>query len=120
MYFIVGFILVLFCLQGLIDKSQLYKNITLIVGCVIMLLFVSLRDGSIVGTDSPAYFDNYKYNFWTTEFGYKYLNLIFSEYLQVNYTVFLFFINGISLFLMYHFIQKNTGYKIIALLIFFF
>ncbi|WP_164466984.1 EpsG family protein [Chryseobacterium taklimakanense] len=86
---------------------------------IILLLFAVLRDGSIVGTDSPAYFLNYKYDFWQTEPAYKFLNRFFSRTLAVQYNWFLLFLNSISLLLIAKYLRRNTIFFALPLLIFF-
>jgi hypothetical protein len=118
-YLFIGAIFILFSFMEIIKYEKWFSTLFLTVFCIVLVLFAGLRDGSVVGTDSPAYFLNYKYNFWETEYGYKYLNLFFSNYLQCNYNIFLLFLNSISLFLIGKYIKINSVYYILPLLIFY-
>lgn len=118
-YLFLGAIFILFSFMEIIKYKKWFSTFFLTVFCVVLVLFAGLRDGSVVGTDSPQYFLNYKYNFWETEYGYKYLNLFFSNYLQLNYNIFLLFLNGISLFLIGKYIKINSVYYILPLFIFY-
>lgn len=117
MYFILAFLLIFLSIFELIDKSPLYKKVALFIGAFVMVLFAGLRYQ--VGTDWDAYFVNYKLNYWDTEWGYKYLNLFFSKYLQAPFNLFLLVINAVSLFLISKYIKNLAGCYIIALLIFY-
>lgn len=118
-YLFLGAIFILFSLMEIIKYKKWFSAFFLVIFCVVLVLFAALRDGSVVGTDSPQYFLNYKYNFWETEFGYQYLNLFFSNSLQIHYNFFLLFLNGISLFLIGKYIKLNSVYYILPLFIFY-
>ena len=83
-----------------------------------MLLLVGLRDGRVVGLDSPAYYEFYLEQLPSVEVGYKYLNYFFSS-LGLNYNIFLLFINFIILFNISKFIRLNSYYLILPLFIYF-
>lgn len=117
MYFILASLLILLSVIEFIDKSTLYKRIALFIGAFAMVLFAGLRYQ--VGTDWDAYFLNYKLQQWDTEWGYKYLNLFFSKYLQAPFNLLLITINLVSLYLISKYIKNLSGSYIIALLIFY-
>lgn len=117
MYFVVAFILIFFAVFELIDRSKIYKNIALFICGFVLVFFAATRYD--VGTDWDAYYINYKIFYWDVEWGYKYLNLIFSKYFEAPYYVFLFFLNALSLYLICKYIKELSGYYIIALLVFY-
>lgn len=81
-----------------------------------MILFAGLRDD--VGTDWNNYFEFYKNTTNRLEIGYGTLNNLFSN-LSIPYNVFLLFINGVSMTLMYFYLRKNSIFMVIGLLLFF-
>lgn len=81
-----------------------------------MILFAGLRDN--VGTDWNNYFEFYKNTTNRLEIGYGTLNNLSSN-LSIPYNVFLLFVNGVSLTLMYFFLRKNSIFMVIGSLLFF-
>lgn len=110
--------LIFFTYLDSIKYNKWFSQFFLIFFCVILILFAGLRDGTVVGTDSPAYYANYIYNFWETEPGYKYLNKFFSSN-DLPYNFFLLFLNTISLILMGKFFKINGIFYILPILIYF-
>jgi len=118
-YLVVGIFMMLFAYVEILKYNKWFSNLFLIFFSIIMILFVGLRDGCTVGTDSPAYCFNYIAGFWSTEFGYEFLNTFFSKVLHADYTVFLLFINSLSLILIAKFIKLNSYFYLFPLLIYF-
>lgn len=118
-YLVIGFILIIFSYLEVIQYKRWFSVLFLVIFCILLVLFAALRDGSVVGTDSPNYFLNYKYSYWQTEPGYKYLNYFFGQILRVNYNIFLFFLNGVSLFLMGKYFKNNAVFYVLPILIFY-
>lgn len=109
----------LFAYMEIIKYNKWFSTLFLIFFSIVMILFVGLRDGCSVGTDSPAYCYNYLVGYWNVEFGYMFLNTLFSQVLNVNYTIFLLFINSLSLILIARFIKLNSYVYLFPLLIYF-
>lgn len=107
-YFYIAFPFFVIGLIEILKYNRWYSVVFLTFFSLLMVLFAGLRDGSIVGTDSPAYFRNYFYGYWDVEWGYKYLNILFSKILNLPYNTFLIFLNGISLFLLSRFIKNMS------------
>jgi hypothetical protein len=118
-YLIVGIILMIYSYLEAIEYNRAISRFAFAVAAIILILFASLRDGTFVGTDSPAYYSNYVSPYWETEPGYRFLNFFFSQNLKANYNVFLLFLNGISIFLMSKFISRNSVYLVLPFLIFY-
>lgn len=118
LYFILGFILGLFSFLEIISKNRSFFKIVFFTLLFLMLLLVGLRDGKVVGMDSPAYYEFYINQLPSVEVGYKYLNFVFSS-LGFNYNIFLLFINFFILFNISKFIRYNSYYLILPLLIYF-
>jgi len=98
-------------------KSKRFSYISLIYCSFFLILFAGLRDGA--GTDWQAYLDFYNYKIeGNVEFGYKFLNNIFSE-LSIPYNYYLLFINSISIGFIFYFLKKNSINPIIGVLIFY-
>lgn len=115
------FLAILFWIFTILEQMKYNRGVSKIflgIFSIIMILFVGLRDGSIVGTDSPAYYTNYLYKYWDVEYGYKYLNMIFSEN-GIHYNIFLLFINGISIYNISKFIKYNSPYFLLSLFVYF-
>lgn len=115
------FLAILFWIFTILEQMKYNRGVSKIflgIFSVIMILFVGLRDGSIVGTDSPAYYTAYLYKYWDVEYGYKYLNMIFSEN-DIHYNIFLLFINGISIYNISKFIKYNSPYFLLSLFVYF-
>ncbi|WP_312194491.1 EpsG family protein [Sphingobacterium multivorum] len=112
-----------FCVLSFIEilkYNRFYSSIILLFFSVVMILFVSLRNGEVVGTDSPAYFFNYIYPFdFTVEYGYKYVAAFFSKVLNADYTIFLIFINTLSIFLISSALKRNSYFLVFPLLIYY-
>ncbi|POR29449.1 hypothetical protein BWK58_02670, partial [Flavobacterium columnare] len=120
MYFFVGFFLVVLAFFEILSKKNyIYKNLFSLIAILVLILFVSLRKVELVGTDSPAYFEKYKYFDWEGEYGYVYLNGLFSKILNFPYIIFVAFLNVISLILIYKGIKKMSPYIIVPLFIFY-
>ncbi|QYS91379.1 EpsG family protein [Flavobacterium covae] len=117
-YFFTGSFISFFAILEQVEYKRWFSNLFSYFFTLVLILFVSLRDGSIVGTDSAQYFENYRIKFWETELGYYYLNSIFSNN-DIHYNVFLFIINSICLANLYKFIRFNSSYFLLPLLIFF-
>ena len=117
-YFFIGLLMFLFTSLEQLKYNKVFSRIFLGIFTFILILFVGLRDGTSVGTDSPAYYANYLYKFWDVEYGYKFLNEFFSTN-DINYNIFLIFINTISLFNISKFIKYNSPYFLIPLFIYF-
>ncbi len=117
-YLFLGFILSILSFFEIIAKDKRVFKIIWFFLIVFMVLFVGFRDGTIVGTDSPAYFRYYIEKLPPVELGYKYINYLFSD-IGLSYTLFLLFINLISLFNVGRFIKLNSFYLIFPLFIYF-
>ena len=108
LYFALGIVLSFFSFLEIISKNRNFFKIVFFVLLFLMLLLVGLRDGRVVGMDSPAYYEFYLDQLPSVEIGYKYLNYFFSS-LGLNYNIFLIrpktlffknFLNGPFNFLM--------------------
>lgn len=115
-YLFLGIIIIIITYVEALEKSRKFSHYAFIGICIIMVLFAGLRVN--VGTDWEAYHDFYKDKTDTVEIGYATLNNIFSS-LSIYYNIFLLFINGLSIILMYFFLRKNTCLMVIGSLIFF-
>ena len=115
-YLIIGIILIIMTYIEAYGKSKKFSNYSLIFISISMVLFASLRDK--VGTDWDAYFEFYTDTTDRVEIGYSYINNLFS-FLNIPYNIFLFFINGLSVSLIFLFLKNNTKLKVIGLLLFF-
>lgn len=100
----------------IITKDRKFSYQISFLTIIFLTFFASLRNN--VGADWNSYYDFYKNGTDAVEFGYATLNNLFSKF-SIPYFIFLTIINGFSLFLIYRFLQKNTQYKNLALLIFF-
>ena len=118
LYFALGIVLSFFSFLEIISKNRNFFKIVFFVLLFLMLLLVGLRDGRVVGMDSPAYYEFYLDQLPSVEIGYKYLNYFFSS-LGLNYNIFLLFINFIILFNISKFIRLNSYYLILPLFIYF-
>ena len=118
LYFALGIVLSFFFFIEINAKNRNFFKIVFFVLLFLMLLFVGLRDGRIVGMDSPAYYEFYLDQLPSVEVGYKYLNYFFSS-LGLNYNIFLLFINFIILFNISKFIRLNSYYLILPLFVYF-
>jgi hypothetical protein len=115
-YLVLVVILIILSYVEAILKSKIFSNYFLIIFSFVLVLFAGLRDN--VGTDWDAYFDFYKYSTDKVEIGYATLNNFFGS-LSISYNIFLLFINGVSIILLYKFLEKNTVFKIVSILMFF-
>ena len=115
-YLIIGVILIIMTYIEAYGKSEKFSHYSLIFISISMVLFAALRDK--VGTDWDAYFEFYKNTTDRVEIGYSSINNLFS-FLNIPYNFFLFFINGLSVSLIFLFLKKNTRLKIIGVLLFF-
>ncbi|MDD5151452.1 MAG: EpsG family protein [Flavobacterium sp.] len=118
-YLVLGFILIFYSYLEAIEYNYEISRFAFALSAILLILFAGLRDGTIVGTDSPAYYTNYVSPFWETEPGYKFINFLFSSKLNANYNVFLLFLNGFSIYLMCKFVSKNSVYLVLPFLIFY-
>ena len=119
-YNIIACFFLILSLIEVIKYNKLYSYIIVGLFAVVMILFAGLRDGSSVGTDSRAYFFNYRYPFdYPVEYGYKYLAIFFSKMLDANYNLFLLVVNALSLSLITASIKKNSYFLVFPLLIYF-
>ena len=117
MIYLIGciFISLITCIDLLLNSKSFSRLISLFI-LFLLLLLVSLRNG--VGTDWDAYSSFYKETTDRTEFGYAFVNNLFSN-LGFPYYLFLFIINGFSLLLIYLFLRRNSALLTIGLLIYF-
>lgn len=115
-YILLGIVIIFLTYIEILAKPKFSSKTVLGVLSVILILFAGLRDK--VGADWEAYYDFYQFGTDSVEIGYATLNNFFSKS-GVNYNLFLILLNSFSLYLMFHFFDKNCDYKIIALLIFF-
>ncbi|WP_197286279.1 EpsG family protein [Pedobacter sp. PACM 27299] len=99
-----------------IVKDKEFSRNSLSFVCIVMWLLAGLRYK--VGADWNSYFEFYQETTDAVEIGYATLNNVFSK-LSVPYNVFLLFINGISLILMYIFLRKHSLVLVIGMLIFY-
>ena len=112
-YLLIGCFFLLLSTIEVIKYNKFYSYLMLILCSIIMILFAGLRDGTIVGTDSPAYFYNYQYPLdYEAEYGYKYLAAFFSKTLDANYNLFLLVINTLSIGLIATSLKKNSYFLI--------
>lgn len=118
LYFTLGIILSFFSFLEIISKNRNFFKVVFFALLLLMLLMVGLRDGKVVGMDSPAYYEFYLEKLPSVELGYKYLNYLFSS-LQINYNIFLLFINFFILYNISKFIRLNSYYLIFPLFIYF-
>ena len=119
-YLLIGCFFLLLSTIEVIKYNKFYSYLMLILCSIIMILFAGLRDGTIVGTDSPAYFRNYQYPLdYEAEYGYKYLAAFFSKTLDANYNLFLLVINTLSIGLIATSLKKNSYFLVFPLLIYF-
>ena len=117
-YILSGFIFSIFSFLEIITKDKKKFKIIFFILILFMIFFVSLRDGTIVGTDSPVYYQFYLDTLPPVEIGYKYLNTIFSN-IGFQYNFFLLFINSIIMINIARFIKLNSYYLILPLFIYF-
>lgn len=117
-YLFIGIIFIVLAYIEAIGRDQQFSHISLTSLLFVLLLFAGLRHN--VGTDWYAYLDFYQDTSETerVEPGYSILNNTFSR-LSIPYNVFLIFVNGISLWLMYVFFKTNAKLPIIGMLLFF-
>ena len=119
-YFFIGLLMFLFTSLEQLKYNKVFSRIFLGIFTFILILFAGLRDGSSVGTDSPAYFFNYKFPYdYNVEFGYKYLSILFSKVFEANYNVFLIFLNALSIYLISNSLKRNSYFLVFPLLIYF-
>lgn len=118
LYLLFGLFFSVFSFLEIISKNRVFFKIIFFTFLLLMLLLVGLRDGRVVGMDSPAYYQFYLDQLPSVEVGYKYLNYFFSS-LGLNYNIFLLFINFIILFNISKFVRLNSYYLILPLFIYF-
>lgn len=116
-YIFASFLIVLSFIELYVDNNK-FKNAVLVIMSICMILLVGLRDGSIVGIDSPAYYRFYETELSSVEVGYSLLNNFFSS-IHAPYNLFLIFINSISLYFIYKFIKQNSNFFIFSLFIYY-
>ncbi|MFX1667560.1 EpsG family protein [Riemerella anatipestifer] len=117
-YIVIAIFLLLLNLMELLKYNKQFSRLLMFFGIAILLLFVGLRDGSIVGIDSPAYYANYLLKYWEVEYGYRYMNNLFSSN-GINYNIFLLVINAISLYNISRFIKFSSPYLLFPIFIYF-
>ena len=118
LYLSLGFLLLISSFIEIFIKDRGISKTIFIVLAIFLVLFVGLRDGSVVGTDSPAYYLFYKDIYPDVEVGYKYINAFFASQ-GFKYNVFLIFINALALNNLRKFIQNNSYYIILPLFIYY-
>ena len=57
-YLFIGFILLFLSTLEIAKRNRYYSSFALVFCSTVMVLFVGLRNGTLVGTDSPAYYEN--------------------------------------------------------------
>jgi hypothetical protein len=87
-YLIIGIVLIIYSYWRPLNTTELFLDLRSC--CSYYIDFASLRDGTIVGTDSPAYYSNYVSPYWETNRGIDF-EFLFSQNLKANYNVFLLF-----------------------------
>lgn len=117
-YLFIGFILLFLSTLEIAKRNRFYSSFALVFCSIVMVLFVGLRNGTLVGTDSPAYYENYTHKLWTVEYGYRYLSWLFASN-DIHYNIFLIFINAVSLYNITRFIKFNSPYYLFPLLVYF-
>ena len=118
MYLFLGFILSFLAFLEIIARDKRIFKFLFFALLLVLILFVSLRDGSLVGTDSPAYYRFYSDINPSVEVGYKFLNISFFRE-GFSYNFFLFFINALVLFNIGKYIRLNSFYLIFPLFIYY-
>lgn len=118
LYLCLGLVFSFFSFLEILSKERKFFKILFWILLLLMLFLVGLRDGRLVGTDSPAYYVYYLEELPPAEFGYKYLNYFFSSN-GFSYTIFLLFINAIALVNIGRFIKLNSYYLMFSLFIFY-
>lgn len=117
-YLFIGFIFSILSFLEIITKDKKIFKIFFVILVCILILLVGLRDGSIVGTDSPAYYQFYLDKNPPVEIGYRLINDLFSS-LNINYNVFLLFLNGVLIWNISKFIKINSYYLLLPLFIYY-
>lgn len=117
-YFLVAILFLMFVTLEQLKNSIAFSKMVLWLFSLIIIFFVGLRDGRIVGTDSPAYYENYLNKYWEVEYGYRYLNLLFSSN-DIHYNFFLLFINTIAIFNIVKFVNYNSKFALLSLFVYF-
>lgn len=115
-YLLIGFLFIVLVYVEVITKDRVFSKNALLFACIVMWLLAGLRHN--VGADWNSYFKFYQDTTDAVEIGYATLNNIFSN-LSVPYNIFLLFINGFSLILMYVFLRKHSLILVIGMLIFY-
>lgn len=118
LYLSLGIILFFCSFCEVITKNKNFIFAIFLVLTSVLIFFVGLRDGSIVGIDSPVYFSFYQQVFPEVEFGYKWLNALFASN-ELSYNVFLIFLNALSIGMLAYFFKKGSPYMIFPLLVFY-
>ncbi|KQT17875.1 hypothetical protein ASG31_03815 [Chryseobacterium sp. Leaf404] len=115
-YILLGLVIIFIAYFEVFIKQKFSSKTVLGFLCVVLILFAGLRNK--VGTDWNSYYEFYQLGVTNVEIGYAELNNFFRG-LEIHYNIFLIILNSFSLWLMFQFFNKNSEYKIIALLIFF-
>jgi hypothetical protein len=115
------YIIILIILLGIsfietITRDRKYSNYSFLFTIILLTFFASLRNN--VGTDWNSYIEFYQNGTDKVEYGYAFLNNLFSEY-SIPYYIFLTFINGLSLIFFYKFLNKFSHFQNIAILLYF-
>lgn len=117
-YLFLGFLLSIFTFLEIISRDKKIFYVIFVLLIILLILFVGLRDGTTVGIDSPAYYGFYSEKNANVEYGYKFLNIFFSQN-NMPYNIFLLTINSIALINLGRYIKLNSYYLIFPLFIYF-
>ncbi len=117
-YLVIGFVFTVLSFLEIIAKDKRIFKIIFIIFSILLILLVGLRDGTSVGTDSPAYYQFYLDRNPAVELGYKLINDFFSS-LGINYNIFLLCLNSILILNISRFIKFNSYYLLFPLFIYF-
>ncbi len=117
-YIIFGIILISLIYVDISNFSRKSSIFILFLSLLFLLLLAAFRFR--VGADWDSYINFYENieESESLEIGYAFLNNFFSS-ISLPYNLFLLFINGFALYLMFIFIRNNTKYMQLAVLLFF-
>lgn len=115
-YPILGLFIFILVLFEIFLKNKKLNKLNYYLVLILLIFFAGLRDN--VGTDWEAYYSFYKNKVYDVEYGYAFLNNLFSD-LKVNYNIFLIILNLLSVILIFKYIKKNSKYVFIGILYFF-
>lgn len=117
-YIFLGSIISIFVFLEIFVKNKKLFIIVFYIILLSMIFLVGFRNGLVVGTDSPVYYDFYIEKYPEVEIGYKYINAFFSS-MGLSYNFFLLCINSIALYSISKFIKLNSYYLLLPLLIYY-